>query len=211
MKYEYICTLGGCCESTGVINTANSVHNIKNGYDSPFAWLSIHDFENVITMFETNFENFEITSVKEVPHVGFIQPCIVNTMMFLSHYNSDQWIDIAKRRSTRLMEYIKEGCYRILFIWKSHLDTRVTQDQADRFINIIKTLNPNLDFTFLIVNEFLNDEEQFDIIDKHVVYKKVTSDLAHVNFNRSGVVPVAINGCDMKSSPWWTDTFNEIL
>lgn len=72
------------------------------------------------------------------------------------HYNLNEYKKIYIRRAERFIDSIKNE-KSILFIRIDNESRPTTKEEVNEFINLIKSMNPHLDFTFLLVSCIIHE------------------------------------------------------
>ncbi len=207
MKYTLLVSLGGCCETSSAIEEANTRHKLKHQFISPFSWLFIGRVDDMLNVLYARFKPFARVEMKAEP-LTRRQLGIEHYRILLSHYTVGEWNDKWPRRVERFLKFVKEAdtSEKILFIYKSHLPSKMTQDHFDRLVRILYGMNPNLQYDVLVVNEFLyKDNDEFTIIsDDHLIYRPIVADVAPY----AG----AIHKCDFTTSEYfWENLLDTVL
>lgn len=214
-KYTILLSLGVCCESTYAINYANAVYKIRRQWASPFNWLLTSTPNEMIEMLEKKFKPFGYLDDKIVPDLKMRRLGIQGYNIFMPHYNPIQWKELWPRRTQRFLDFIANANEdeRILFVFKSHINSKMTQEQFDKLVEIFHDMNPNLQYDILVVNEFLKDEEVFEITsDEHLIYKPLIEGQETYLYMDADNKPYAIFKCDFSTSRlYWSQMFKSVL
>ena len=160
MPIKFI-SLGHRCH-LGQILAFNKLRNESFPFDS-----IIYSYEGVIDCFENNFNNFFPKTIHcEKIFVGKEHPeadVDGNRLLFrckhgaFTHHdlNNDEIINTFKRRISRLISYLSETDDEVIFLRTVMEDGEI--DLLDRFINVIKSVFPVLNFRMFLIydNKFL--------------------------------------------------------
>ena len=165
-----IILLGRCCRvSFDMIN-----HNLK-GKTSLFEWVWSNTLTEVNIIIEKLINNQPLTSKRMNGH-----DYIEGTNIITGHYLNKNYDEILSRRAKRFINNIK-GQKKILFI-RDDAVSSIKLDEIERFFELIKTINPQLSFKFLLLSE-------------SNVYNKITyPNLHHEIYNKS-LYRSYINNC----------------
>ena len=196
--FTWISSLGCCCETTLAIRAHNKTES------SIFDWLFIHKLKDVYELIENNFDGVHDLHRGFIPHTTNDKLQIKTREIFVVHYDEDEWRKKCNYRIPRLYTKIKEKDAFILFVWKSHLNNQLTQEQWDEFVKCIYNINPNLKYYALLINEFKNEDNVFEIIHDNVFYKLA------LTVNNAIHDHTTIYACNfINSHSFWDETWKE--
>jgi hypothetical protein len=133
--------LGRCCRiSFDMIKL-----NLKTK-TSLFEWVWTDTLTEINTIIEKLIHNTPLTILR---HGG--NDYFADTNIKTAHYQTQDYNAIVDRRSKRFMNDIRKN-KEVLFIRDDVLGT-IKKKEIEKFYSLIKTINPELDFKFLLVSE----------------------------------------------------------
>jgi hypothetical protein len=119
----------------------------------------VTDFAEVNQLINTNFVDYKNIINDKLSNKKHI--CRINNYQIYSpHYSLDDFREKSGRRIERFYKTINSNDS-ILFLRKYHLDETFVLDDIHKFVQIIKNINKNCNFTLLIVIEgFLSESDR---------------------------------------------------
>lgn len=161
-----IVVLGMCCR---VSNTLKDLG--KKAETSLFEWMRSENFSDILKIIErvVKREPVEITKRHHF-NDDFLHDTNIRTIHYLGQLDT-----VFSRRSDRFLSSIINN-EPILFIREDSRDYLTTHDQINEFIQLLKTVNINLNFKFLLFSE-ANEFEQIKL--EHVSHYKLPNNKAN--------------------------------
>lgn len=167
-NFDVVISLGCCCEINFLLDKIGLTNERY-----PFDWLAVYKFDDVISSIEGKFSRF-LCSVEEKPNIYLQkedeQLKIDGLDIYIPHYSKDIYDQKIISRVNRFNQKIATSD-KILFIRKSHYDVeQVNIDQINNFNNLIKRLNPDLDYFLLVVNEIIDKKFSVKLVNHQERY-----------------------------------------
>jgi len=184
-KFDVLIPLGGCCLATYVTRTCG--HNTGN---SPYSWISIPEFADVVSTMEKFPTDFDISDEK---YVGYPQLHCKDFKIWLSHYTKEQAVDICSRRHQRMIDIIKSD-KKILFLRVNHYSDNINVELLNDFDRVVKKINPDVNYKILVVDEYPTHNEIQEKHHPNMIYKYYVGDIIF-----SGKYQYAMQ-CDMSNN-----------
>ena len=196
MQKEVFVSLGSSCSVAWQLQKNN-----RRKWAYPFDWVRSDDLDMITNTLTNNFVNFidsskkisesikfPISDSEDFPEVNNVQnqSIIMKNQYGIKFYHDfsnesdiDQVDQKYKRRIERLIELIN-GDQKIYFIRDEIKPSKISCDKINRFIKIIKDINPDCKFKLIIIvhnpdnkdleifkfkmenTEIINDKEKFD-------------------------------------------------
>lgn len=198
--FDRFISLGGCCELTFV----KSIFKL-NGEHTPFDNLGSYVFDDMLMALERKFE-FE-TEHKISKYSLTPQLHLKGTDIIIPHRtcSDEEEVAILKRRYIRMIEYLSTTNERVLFVRKNHISLQVTTEQVQKLIEWIKSINPVLNYSLLIIDEYPTNVKPNEITIPGVIYQTIVSD-TYIKLDKNDFFKIIID-CNLPnhhpSLDWW--------
>lgn len=139
-----IVVLGMCCRVSNTIKDLG-----RKAETSLFEWMRSEKFSDILKIVERVVKRDPVEITKR-PHFNddFLHDTDIRTIHYLGRLD-----EVFIRRSDRFLSNITSN-EPILFIREDSPDHLTTCDQINEFIQLLKTVNINLNFKFLLFSEF---------------------------------------------------------
>jgi hypothetical protein len=152
-----IILLGRCCRVTfDMINIG------LKGKTSLFEWVWSNTLTEINTILEKLINHIDIEILRD----GY-NDRLVDTNIITEHYINKDYKAIVDRRAARFLNDLRTDS-EILFIRDDVLGT-IQYDEIDKFSNLIKQINPNLEFKLLL----LSDQQHYIALDYPNLYHRI--------------------------------------
>jgi hypothetical protein len=175
-----IILIGSCCRISYDIISLN-----LKGETSLFEWVWTNTLNEVNIIIEKMINNIQIKTIRRDGN-----DFLVDTNIKTCHYLNKNFDEIVHRRAVRFMNDILHNT-EVLFIRDDSFKS-VKYEEIDCFYSLIKQINPNLSFKFLLLseadvfNEIDYNNLHHKIYDK-TLYKKYIDDCFNLDNNNKNI------------------------